>query len=295
MNPYYRDYADFLTEVFGQGKVQKLSVDASFTCPNRDGAFGRGGCAYCNNLAFSPDHKKRLLPVAEQIAAGKRFFARKYPHMRYVAYFQSYTSTYGDVDTVMRLYEEATSQPGIIGLILGTRPDCMPDELLQRLVTMNRRMPVIVEYGAESSHDTTLARVNRCHTWAQTVDAVTRTAASGLRVGLHLIMGLPGETEEMMLTTVDRLNALSVSTVKFHQLQIIKGTRMATASQMPATFSLDAYIALCVKIVSRLRPDIAVERFISQAPPELLIAPRWGLKNYQFTHRLLAALSEESQ
>lgn len=290
MNPYYRDYADFLAEVFGPGKVQKLSVDAEFTCPNRDGTLGLGGCAYCNNRAFSPDYKKRLSPVAEQIAAGKRFFARKYPRMRYAAYFQSYTSTYGDIDTVTRLYEEAAAQPDVIGLIIGTRPDCMPDRLLERLAQMNRRLPVIVEYGAESSHDTTLARVNRCHTWAQTVNTANRTADAGLHVGLHLIMGLPGETEEMMLATVDRLNTLPISTVKFHQLQIIKGTRLAAEAETPATFTIDDYISLCTKIVRRLRPDIAIERFISQAPPELLIAPRWGIKNYQFTHRLLAEL-----
>lgn len=329
MSQFYRDYADILRERF-DGKMQKITIDAGFSCPNRDGTIGRGGCVYCNNLSFSPMPSRGS--IAAQIEAGKAFFARKYPRMRYLAYFQSYTNTHGPIDRLMELYSEALATEGVDGLIIGTRPDCVSDELLRALSALGR--PVIMEYGAESSHNDTLRVINRCHTWEQTVDTVERTVAAGLPVGLHFIMGLPGETEEMMLQTAGRAARLPISTLKFHQLQIISGTTLAKGiqgltplsttfdasvtseasdtSETSATstriqnrptfrgrpieiFSVDAYIDLCVKIVEtivRENPSIAIERFTSQAPAGMLIAPRWGLKNYQFTHLLEKALRE---
>lgn len=289
---YYRDFSDFLAEHF-DGKMQKLSVDAGFTCPNRDGTVGRGGCTYCNNVSFSPGYCRDRKGVTAQLEEGKRFFGRKYPSMRYLAYFQSYTSTHGsDIDRLMALYEEACGVDGVDGVIIGTRPDCMPDRLLARL----SRLPwVMVEYGAESACDETLARVNRCHTWADTADAVRRTHDAGLPVGLHLINGLPGEDEERILATVDEVNRLPVDVVKFHQLQLIRGTRMALDVEQGVydihRFTPESYAALCARLVRRLRPDIAVERFVSQSPPDLLIYPRWGLKNYQFTQLVNKILS----
>ena len=293
MNPYYKDYSEFLAKHF-DGKVQKLSVDVGFTCPNRDGSAGTGGCIYCNNRAFSPDWDKRHTPVAEQIARGKRFFGKKYPDMKYLAYFQSYTSTYASPDSLMAIYNEALDQDDIVGLIIGTRPDCMPDSLLDRIASLDTK--VFIEYGAESSHNSTLTLINRCHTWEATVDAVHRTAARGIPVGLHLILGLPGEDEEMMTTTVERVNSLPVSTVKFHQLQILRGTtleKMALMLDIPA-FTAEEYAALCARLLGHLRSDIAVERFVAQAPDDMLLSPRWGLKNYQFTSLLqkhLAAMA----
>lgn len=289
MNPFYKDYSDYLARFF-DGKVQKLTVDAGFTCPNRDGSLGRGGCVYCNNNSFSPDTGARRRDIALQLEESKRFFSRKYPYMRYLAYFQSYTNTYGDTAELMALYRKALSVDGVVGLIIGTRPDCMPDGLLRELAELHNTTPVFIEYGAESSHDATLDHINRCHTWATTVDAVKRTAAAGLPVGLHFILGLPGESREMMLQTVDRASELPIDCVKFHQLQIIRGTRLA-ADYLAGTadvelFDVDSYISLCADIVHRLRKDIAIERFVSQSPDNLLIAPRWGLKNYEFTHRL---------
>ena len=298
MNPYYKDYSDFLAERF-DGKVQKLTVDAGFTCPNRDGSLGKGGCIYCNNTSFSPVTGERRRSVTQQLQDGKRFFSGKYPDMKYLAYFQSYTNTYAAVDDLMALYTEALEVDDIVGIIIGTRPDCMPDELLDRLSALNREKIVIIEYGAESSHDATLEAINRCHTWSQTVDAVFRTHNAGLSVGLHFILGLPGESRGMILETVDRLNALPVDCVKFHQLQIINGTRLAAMYRTnPAAISLfdvDTYVDLCAEIVNRLRDDIAIERFVSQSPDNLLIAPRWGLKNYEFTHRLYRYLDERKQ
>jgi hypothetical protein len=295
VNKFYRDYADFLADIF-EGKVQKISINAGFACPNHDGSIGRGGCAYCNNQAFSPAYGNGCNSVAEQLQAGKQFFARKYPTMRYLAYFQSYTSTHGDIERLMQMYAEAAAVPDVVGIIIGTRPDCMPDTLLQRLAELNQRLPIVIEYGAESSHDASLERVNRCHTWQCTVDAVYRTRAVGLRVGLHFILGLPGETHEMMLQTVDRINQLPIDTVKFHQLQIVRNTRLAAEYQAGTLdvhlFDVDEYVQLCSEIVQRLRKDIAIERFVSQSPDNLLIAPRWGLKNYQFTNLLNNALQK---
>ncbi len=291
MGRHYKDYATWLAERF-PWKMQKLTVNARFTCPNRDGSKGRGGCTYCNNATFSPAFSDRFDPIGVQLEKGKQFFARKYPDMHYLAYFQSYTNTHdSDIDKLIRLYESALDIDRVEGVIIGTRPDCMPDELLERLATINRtRGRIILEYGAESAHNVTLYRINRCHTWEETVDAVMRTHSAGIDTGLHLILGLPGETEQMMLETVDKVSALPVDTVKFHQLQIVEGTRMAMqyrAGELDTPlFEIDRYLALCRQIILRLRKDIAIERFTSQSPAELLIAPRWGMKNYEFTNRL---------
>lgn len=292
MNGLYKDYSDFLAEHF-DGKIQKLSVDVGFTCPNRDGLSGTGGCIYCNNMAFSPDWDKRRLPVSEQIERGRRFFAHKYPTMRYLAYFQSYTSTYAPLDELISSYEEALSASDVVGIVIGTRPDCMPDGLLERLQKLPGK--VFIEFGAESSHNETLRLINRCHTWECTVDAVKRTAIAGFPVGLHFILGLPGETEAMMVETVSRASSLPISTVKFHQLQILRGTRLAQIAhtlEIPA-FSAEDYAALCARLLKHLRPDIAVERFVAQSPAELLLSPKWGLKNYQFTALLRKYLKKE--
>lgn len=286
MTKLYRDFADFLSEHF-DGKVQKLSVNASFSCPNRDGTLGRGGCAYCNVNSFNPDYCRREHTVTSQIAQGRKFFSRKYPSMRYLAYFQAYTSTHAQLPRLIELYEEALACEGVAGLVIGTRPDCMPDSLLEYLSALTAKgIFVMIEYGAESSHDTTLNRVNRCHTWSQTVETVSRTHKYGIPVGIHLIMGLPGESDEMMLETVDRASSLPLSTIKLHQLQLVRGTRLALDVERGIwegpKMSVDDYALLCARIVAHMSPAIAIERFTSQSPDDMLIAPRWGLKNYQF-------------
>lgn len=293
----YRDFADFLADHF-EGKMQKLAINAGFTCPNRDGTVGRGGCTYCLNSSFNPSYCSPSLSVTAQIEEGKRFFARKYPNMRYLAYFQAYTNTHAALSTLLPLYREALAADKVDGLIIGTRPDCMPNALLDELERMAADHFVMIEYGAESSHDATLQTVNRCHTWEDTADAVDRTARRGIPVGLHLINGLPGETEEMIMQTVDAINLLPVDVVKFHQMQILRGTRLAmqmAAGELTAMqWDADSYIDLCCRIVGRLRADIAIERFVSQAPSDLLISPRWGLKNNEFTDRLVNRLLRAS-
>ena len=290
----YRDFSMFLKEHF-DCKVQKISINAGFSCPNRDGTIGYGGCTYCNNQTFNPEYCKPQKTVTEQLLEGKHFFRKKYPAMKYLAYFQAYTNTHGEMERLKQLYEEAISVEDVVGIIIGTRPDCMPDELLDYISELSSRTFVLIEYGAESSHNSTLELINRCHTWEQTVDAVNRTVEKGILTGIHLIMGLPEETREMMLETVDATSKLPISTVKFHQLQLIKGTKMARdvsdgIYDIPR-FSVDEYIELCAEIVKRISPTIAIERFTSQSPENLLIYPKWGLKNYEFVNKLRNALN----
>lgn len=291
----YREFGDFLRERF-PFKAQKIAINAGFTCPNRDGSKGRGGCTYCNNQTFNPGYCQTDKSVADQLAEGVRFFSRKYPEMRYLAYFQAYTSTYGEQERLERLYEEALSYPGVVGLVIGTRPDCMPDRLLDYLARLSEQVLVLVEYGVESTLDRTLRRINRGHDFAEAEEAIRRTAARGIAVGAHLILGLPGESRDEILGHADRLSDLPLTTLKLHQLQLIRHTRMALEfERQPEDFHLftvDEYIDLAIDFIERLDPAIALERFVSQSPKELLIAPDWGLKNYEFTARVNRRLAE---
>ena len=288
-NVGYCDYGDFLRRYF-DCKVQKIAIDAGFACPNRDGTKGVGGCIYCNNQSFNPAYCQTKISVTEQIARGKEFFARKYPEMKYLAYFQAYTNTYAQLSTLKELYEEALRQSDVLGIIIATRPDCMPDELLTYLSELSKTHFVMVEYGVETSHDATLKLINRGHTWADVEDAVTRTAEAGVLCGAHLILGLPGEDMEHFIATAKRISALPLHTVKMHQLQVIRGTRLAKmwadGEVVLKDWSADEYIDVCIEVLKHLRSDLAVERFVSQSPADLLICPRWGLKNYEFTNRL---------
>lgn len=288
-NVGYCDYGDFLRRYF-DCKVQKIAIDAGFACPNRDGTKGVGGCIYCNNQSFNPAYCQTKISVTEQIARGKEFFARKYPEMKYLAYFQAYTNTYAQLSTLKELYEEALRQSDVLGIIIATRPDCMPDELLTYLSELSKTHFVMVEYGVETSHDATLKLINRGHTWHDVEDAVTRTAEAGVLCGAHLILGLPGEDMEHFISTAKRISALPLHTVKMHQLQVIRGTRLAKmwadGEVVLKDWSADEYIDVCIEVLKHLRSDLAVERFVSQSPADLLICPRWGLKNYEFTNRL---------
>lgn len=291
----YNEYGPWLQSQVGV-KTQKISLNAGFTCPNRDGRVGVGGCTYCNNQTFNPEYCETSKSITQQLEEGKRFFSRKYPQMKYLAYFQAYTNTYGSLDELKSKYEEALSVPDVVGVVIGTRPDCMPDELLDYLAELNKRVFLIVEYGVESVYDKTLARINRGHTHSQTIDAIRRTAAHGIKVGVHVILGLPGESREEMLQESSVLSGLPISMLKLHQLQLIKGTRMADEFTVdPADFHLftaDEYIDLVIDFVERLRPDIVLERFVSQSPSSLLAIPGWGLKNYEFVDKVRKRMAE---
>ena len=268
------------------------------SCPNRDGSIGYGGCTYCNNPPFTPAYCHTDKSVGQQLEEGKRFFSRKYPDMKYLAYFQAYTNTYGELEELKHKYEEALTVADVVGLVIGTRPDCMPDDLLDYLEELNKRIFVLIEYGIESTDDETLKRINRGHTFAQAEEAVVRTAQRGIPVGGHVILGLPGEEREALIRQAERLSRLPLTTLKLHQLQLIKGTRMASEyEKTPELFhlySVDEYIDLVIDYIEHLRPDLVLERFVSQSPKELLIAPDWGVKNYEFTEKVKKRMRERN-
>lgn len=291
----YNDFSSFLSRIFPM-KVQKLSVNAGFTCPNRDGTTGRGGCTYCNNQTFNPAYCDTGKTVSQQLEDGKQFFSRKYPKMRYLAYFQAYTNTYSKLENLKRIYEEALSVENVVGLVIGTRPDCMPDNLLDYLANLNRQTFILVEYGIESTNDATLRRINRGHDFACTKDAVRRTAERGILTGGHVILGLPGEERQELISQAAQISSLPLTTLKMHQLQLIRGTRMAHEyAQHPEffrIFAVDEYIDLAIDYIEHLRPDLVLERFVSQSPKDLLIAPDWGLKNHEFTAKVKKRMEE---
>lgn len=294
-NKPYRDFSEFLSSRFPY-KVQKISVNAGFTCPNRDGSKGRGGCTYCNNQSFSPGYGKPQKTVSEQLRDGIDFFARKYPKMKYLAYFQSYTNTYDGLDSLIAKYEEALAYPEVVGLVVSTRPDCMPEALLDYFEELNKRTFLLIEYGVESSLNKTLERINRLHTFEESVEAIQKTAARNIPIGAHMILGLPGESYDDILHHATELSNLPLTTVKLHQLQIIRGTAMAKEirlfPELFHLFSVEEYIDLCVDFAERLNPDFYIERFASQSPKELLIVPDWGLKNYVLTEKINKRFTE---
>ena len=291
----YNDLSAYLSAHFPY-KVQKISLNAGFTCPNRDGTVGYGGCTYCNNQTFNPAYCKTEKTVTEQLEEGKQFFARKYPEMKFLAYFQAYTNTYAELEELKRKYEEALQVKDVVGIVIGTRPDCMPDALLDYLEDLNKRTFLIVEYGVESTDNNTLKRINRGHAFEVAEEAIRKTAERGIRVGAHIILGLPGESNEQLIEQAGVLSRLPLTTLKLHQLQLIKGTRMAHEFEMqPEDFHLysaDEYIDLVIDYVEHLRPDLVLERFVSQSPKELLIAPDWGLKNHEFTDKVKKRMRE---
>lgn len=291
----YNEYGTWLKQQFPY-KVQKISLNAGFTCPNRDGSVGVGGCTYCNNQTFNPAYCQTEKSVTQQLEEGKQFFRKKYPEMKYLAYFQAYTNTYGQVEDVIAKYEEALRVPEVVGLVIGTRPDCMPDALLDYLEELNRRTFLVVEYGIESVFDETLVRINRGHNHASTVSAVHQTASRGIITGGHVILGLPGESKEKLMEEAKILSELPLTTLKLHQLQLIKGTRMADEYfANPSDFHLftaDEYIDLVIDFIERLNPSIILERFVSQSPASLLAVEGWGLKNYEFVDKVRKRIEE---
>lgn len=286
----YNDFGTWLRKRFPDFRVQKISIDAGFTCPNRDGRISTGGCTYCDNRTFNPSYCDRNKSIREQLKEGKNFFNRKYSNMKYLAYFQAFTNTYGSVDLLKKMYEEALQEEDIVGLVIGTRPDCISTPLLDYLEQLSRQTFLIVEYGIESANNETLRRINRGHTFECSKKAVEMTAERGILTGGHIILGLPGEDREESLRQAPIISSLPLNILKIHQMQIIKGTRLAEEYlQNPfPLYTVEEYVCLIADYISLLRKDLVLERFVSQSPPELLIAPRWGLKNYQFVHLLEA-------
>ncbi len=287
----FNAYSDYFKRVFGE-RVQKVTIDAGFTCPNRDGTVGRGGCTYCNNDAFNPSYCKPDKSVTQQIDEGVEFHRSRYRKAnKYLAYFQAYSNTYAPLDRLKAIYDEALQYPGIIGLVIGTRPDCIDNEKLDYFAELSRDYYIILEYGIESFYNRTLEQINRGHTVEDSITAIEKTAQKGIKTGAHLIFGLPGETREDMLKEADMLSQLSLDTVKFHQLQILKDTVMAKEYQKHperfTLFELDEYIDFVISFMERLNPNFVIERFSGEVPPWFLAGPGWGLiRTYEVRNKL---------
>ena len=284
----YNDYGAWMRRQF-PFRVQKISIDAGFSCPNRNGHISHGGCTFCDNRTFNPSYCQPSKSITEQITEGKEFFRHKYPDMKYLAYFQAFSNTYATLDTLQRRYEEALSAEDVVGIVIGTRPDCVSDEILNYLESLNQQTFMIVEYGIESVSDDTLRRVNRGHNFECSRRAIIETHNRGILTGAHLILGLPGESAEDNVRQADIISALPIDILKLHQLQIIRGTQLAAEYERQPfnLYTADEYIDLCRRYIERLRPDMVLERFVSQSPKELLVAPKWGLKNYEFANRFV--------
>lgn len=295
----YNDYGSHLKSVF-EKRLQKLSVDAGFTCPNIDGNKARGGCTYCLNHSFKPAYCRPKKSITQQLEEGKKFFSHKSQEQDYIAYFQSHTNTYGAIDLLRELYEEALAVPQIKGLAISTRPDCIDDSVLEYLDELSQKYFITIELGVESCNDKALHFINRAHGYAEAEEAIRRIArAKNIHLGAHLIMGLPYDDLEQCKRNALQLAELPITTLKFHQLQVLKGTIMAKQyAETPKLFSLFdeiSYLSLCVDIIENMNPNVYLERFLSQVPPKLLVAPKWNrVKNFEFAHKVQKKLTERN-
>lgn len=313
-NKRYNSFVGYFRKVYGE-RLQKIVLDAGFTCPNRDGKVGRGGCTYCDNAAFHPAYSTAGKSLCLQIDEGIEFHKVRYRNAGcYLGYFQSFSNTYAPLERLKALYEEALSHPQVVGIVIGTRPDCVDEEKLDYISALadgrvlkdwsrviagrERKAPVVImEYGIESCYDSTLARINRGHDFSCVRRAVSMTAERGLDMGAHFILGLPGESKEMLLEQTSLINSLPLRSAKFHQLQIVKGTKMekeyADRPEDFIRFSLDGYIDFFIDILERLRPDLYIERFAGEVPPRFVNETPWGLIRNAELLRLLDSRLEE--
>ena len=306
-NRRFNSYSSYMTREFG-GRVQKISIDAGFSCPNRDGTISTGGCTFCRNDAFNPSYCRPEKSIRQQIEEGIEFHQRRYRRANsYLAYFQAFSNTYKPVEELEKLYREALSVPGIIGLVIGTRPDCINEEILEMLKHLSFRgkretskggtSSIIIELGIESVYDSTLLRVNRGHDFATAKRAIELVHNYGFHCGGHLVLGLPGETRDMMLHTADIISELPLTTVKFHQLQIFKDTKMADEYLADPSdfqlFTLEDYIEFVIDFIERLNPNIVIERFAGEVPPRYLVSKPWLNLRYDQVLSLIEKRLEE--
>jgi radical SAM protein (TIGR01212 family) len=293
----FNSYSGYFRRTLG-GRVQKVAINAGFTCPNRDGTLGTGGCTFCNNEAFTPSYCRPEKSITRQIDEGIEFHANRYRKAeKYLAYFQSFSNTYAPIETLRRIYGEALAHPLVTGVVVGTRPDCVDGEKLDFFASLARDHYVAIEYGIESTYDQTLRAVGRGHDFAAARRAVEMTANRGIHIGAHFILGFPGETDEMLLAQADTINSLPLTTVKFHQLQIFRGTAMELDYEHnPEKYrfrTMDEYIDFFIEILRRLRPSLVIERFAGEAPPRHRVGRDWGLvRNEELAARLDRRLAE---
>jgi len=292
----YNDYSTWIRKQFNE-RVQKISVDAGFTCPNRDGTKGLGGCIYCDNKAFSPTYCSSGKSITQQLNEGIDFFSEKYLAQKYIAYFQSYTNTYADINILEKYYNEALSHPKVIGLAISTRPDCVNDDILNLISQLSKMHFVTLEFGVESTSNETLKLINRCHTFEDSKNAILKASGLGIKIAAHLILGLPGENKKQIVKHAEIISSLPISILKLHQLQIIKDTKLAELYQQNSEFiklyTANEYVDLAIDFIEQLSPDIIIERFTSESPCEKIIAPNWnGLKNFEVVDKIRKRLIE---
>ncbi|MBQ8223009.1 MAG: TIGR01212 family radical SAM protein [Bacteroidales bacterium] len=297
MNRRFNSYNSYFVKNFG-GRVQKISIDAGFSCPNRDGKISTGGCSFCRNDAFNPSYCRPEKSICQQIEEGIEFHQRRYRRAKqYLAYFQPFSNTYKNVDELEKLYKEALEVEGVIGIVIGTRPDCIDEEKLSMLKEINKSHYVMLEYGVESVYDETLKRINRGHDFETAKKAICLTHEYGLPCGAHFIFGLPGESREMMLNAANIISDLPLTTVKFHQLQIFKDTSMAeeylSNPEAFHLFTLEDYIDFVIDFTERLNPNFVIERFAGEVPPRFLISEPWMNLRYDEVLNLIEKRMEE--
>lgn len=296
-NRRYNYYSAFIKKHFGR-RVQKISINTGLTCPNRDGTKGYGGCTYCNNNTFSPDYCRSTKTVSQQLEEGILFFSQKQISQKYLAYFQSYSNTYSSVEILKEMFLEAVNYPDIVGLVIGTRPDCINPVIIDMLSEISKKYFVALEFGVESSLNRTLKLINRCHSFEETIASYKLASNKGLHLGAHIVINLPGESREDMINHAKELSKLPIHTLKIHQLQIVKHTVMATQyNENKQKFNLmdvPEYVEFIAEFISYLRPDIIIERFISESPKHLLIAPIWnGIKKFEIVNKIDEKLIEK--
>jgi len=294
----FNAYPDYIKKKFG-GRVQKLTIDAGFSCPNRDGTKGYGGCTFCLNDAFNPSYCTPSKSIAQQITEGIGFHEKRYRRAeKYLAYFQAFSNTHAPVDILAKRYGEALNCEGVIGLVIGTRPDCMDSEKLNLLIDLSKKHHIVVEYGIETIYNRTLERINRCHTFEDTQAAIEMTAGKTIHVGGHLIFGLPGESRSDMLESAALISTLPLDSIKFHQLQIFKGTEMEEEfKKHPGDFSMpdeDEYLQFMVEYIELLSPGIVIERIAGETPPRYAVLKPWGPRYDQLLVKFERLLEERN-
>lgn len=294
----YNSYSKWIRKIFNE-RVQKISVDAGFTCPNRDGSKGTGGCIYCDNLTFSPEYCSQTKSITQQLDEGIAFFNKKYPSQQYIAYFQNYTNTYSDLKKLEELYLEALSHEKVVGIAVSTRPDCVDNGALELLAELSKSHFVTIEFGVESTSNKTLNLLNRCHSFEESKNAITKSATLGLQIGVHLILGLPDEDHAQIIGHAKELSKLPINIIKLHQLQVIKGTKLADLyfnnPDIIKLYSIEEYVDLTIDFLENLSPEIIIERFTSESPLNKVIAPKWGgLKNFEIVDKIRKRLVERN-
>lgn len=296
LSQYVNTFGQAMLARYGE-RVHKIAIDAGFTCPNRDGTIGRGGCTFCNNVSFSPNGR-RPNQIADQIEAGRKVIRKRTGAKKYIAYFQAYTNTYADVRDLTRLYDEALREPDVIGLDIGTRPDCVPDEVLDLLVDYQQQgYEIWLDLGLQSAHDATLKHVNRGHGFAEYEEATLRARGRGIKVCTHLILGLPGESTEQHIDSLERVLELGVDGLKFHPLHVVKGTQLANewrrGEYQPMT--MDEYVSDVVELINRTPADVIFHRLTGTASENVLLTPEWCSKKWQVLNRITAELAKQAK